>query len=338
MDKLKLGIVGCGDVAGYAALFARLNQGLHLAACCDIARERTEAFARRYGIGQIYTDYGEMLEKANLEAVYLAVPHNLHAPMIKAAVAKGLHVFTEKPVTRTLAEGKEIAWLVEQAPVKVAVNYQYRYDNSCYALWSAMQSGQLGEVRYIRINIPWHREPAYFEQSAWHKTLAAAGGGTLITQGSHFIDLALWLCGQPARSVMGRTAQRVFQNVEVEDLAMAIIELENGTLIDICSSMAAAVEQTARVEVYGSTATGIYTARPVPRTSFLGRRVQTERLAVRGPHALARSLEGFRRWVRGGAPHLVPVKEALPALAVVEAIYRSASSLRQEAVEGDCAN
>ena len=222
---------------------------------------------------------------------------------------------------------------MEQAPVKVAVNYQYRYDRAAYGLARAIQTGQLGEVRYGRINLPWHREPYYFEDSPWHKTLAAAGGGTLITQGSHFLDLALWACGQRPVSAMGRTARRVFQAVEVEDLAMGIVELEGGALIEICSSMAAAVEQTASLELYGALATGVYTARPRPHTRFLGRQIRIEPLPVAGPHALPRSLEAFRRWVRGGAPHLVPVREALPALAVVEAIYRSANSHKAEPVE-----
>jgi predicted dehydrogenase len=126
------------------------------------------------------------------------------------------------------------------------------------------------------------------------------------------------------------TARRIFNDVEVEDLAMGIVELENGALIEICSSMAAAKEQAVSIEIYGSKATAIYTDRPLPRVRFIGGRVKTSNLPVFGFHALQRSIEGFRRWVSGGEPHLVAGRESLPVLAAVEAVYRSAQSGKRE--------
>jgi predicted dehydrogenase len=124
----------------------------------------------------------------------------------------------------------------------------------------------------------------------------------------------------------GVIAKQAFKNVEVEDLAMGIVELENGALIEICSSMAVASEQAASIEIYGSKATAIYTDRPLPRVRFIGGRVKTESVPIFGIHALQRSIEGFRRWVIGGEPHLVAGRESLTVLAAVEAIYRSAVS------------
>jgi UDP-N-acetyl-2-amino-2-deoxyglucuronate dehydrogenase len=217
--------------------------------------------------------------------------------------------------------------------VKLAVNYQYRYDAACFRLARAVQSGQIGEVRYGRINIPWHRERNYFEGSAWHKTIVQAGGGTLITQGSHFLDVALWACRSRPVSATGMTARRVFKDVEVEDLAMGIVELENGALIEICSSMAAAREKATSLEIYGSKATASYTDRPFPQTRIAGTRVTTERVPIFGVHALQRSIEGFRRWVNGGERHLVTGRESLPVLSAVEAIYRSANQGQKLKVE-----
>lgn len=196
-----------------------------------------------------------------------------------------------------------------------------------------MQSGQIGEVLYGRINIPWHRERKYFEGSAWHKTIAQAGGGTLITQGSHLLDAMLWACGNRPVSASGVTARRIFKDVEVEDLAMGVVELENGALIEICSSMAAAREQAVSIEIYGSRATTIYTDRPLPRVRFIGGRVKAETVPIFGLFGLQRSIEAFRRWVNGGKPHLVAGRESLPVLAAVEAIYRSAQSGKRENVQ-----
>jgi predicted dehydrogenase len=102
--------------------------------------------------------------------------------------------------------------------------------------------------------------------------------------------------------------------------------LENGALIEICSSMAAASEQMTSIEIYGSKATAIYTDRLLPRVRFIGGRVKTESVPIFGVHALQRSIEGFRRCVNGGEPHLVAGRESLSVLAAVEAIYRSAVS------------
>jgi predicted dehydrogenase len=265
--------------------------------------------------------------------------------MITAAVEIGLHVLAEKPLARTGAEGEAAARLMQpqSAPcvagaTRVAVNYQYRYDSACYAMARAVQRGDLGEVRYARINVPWKRGEDYFRGAAWHASLEQAGGGTLLTQGSHFMDVALWACGQPVRSVMGHTARRVFTGVEVEDFAAGVVELANGAVIEICSSMVAASEGPATIEIYGSRATAFYRAGWLGGLRFEGRRVGRilrEHPPVRGLHALQRSIEGFRRWAAGGEPHLVPVSEALPVLKAVEAVYRSAERGERVLLEQD---
>jgi predicted dehydrogenase len=114
---------------------------------------------------------------------------------------------------------------------------------------------------------------------------------------------------------------------------MGVVELENGTLIEICSSMAAASEQATSIEIYGSKATATYSDRPFPQTRFAGARVTTDSVPIWGVHALQRSIEGFRRWVTGGESHLVTGREALPVLAAVEAIYRSAETGQNSKVE-----
>jgi predicted dehydrogenase len=152
-----------------------------------------------------------------------------------------------------------------------------------------------------------------------------AGGGTLITQGSHFLDIALWALGGEALSAAGYTAQRKFKDIEVEDVAQGIVEMKSGALVQITSSMAAAREQAATIEVYGNEGTAVYTDRPFLNLKLIGRkRYLRQAPPVRGVHALQRSLEAFAAWIQDGPPHLVTVKEALPVLAVVEAIYTAA--------------
>jgi UDP-N-acetyl-2-amino-2-deoxyglucuronate dehydrogenase len=330
MKKLNLGIVGCGDIAGFTALVSRLVPQVRLVACCDVNASRAQTYAHRHRIPQVYTDYTELLVEADLDAIYLAVPHNLHFEMILSAVEAGKPVFVEKPVTRTLEEGKKLVKTVTNR--KVGVNYQYRYDRGCYALGRAVQAGSLGKIHSIRINIPWHRTQSYFNGAAWHKTTAQAGGGTLITQGSHFLDVALWMMAEQPVSAMGYTASPGFE-VEVDTLAHGIIETSGGTLINITSSMVAASEQTVTIEVYGERGTALYRDLPLPSVKFVGIKVRTERPPEWGVHALQRSLAGFANWVLMDRPYLIPAHEALPVLAAVDGIYRSAQSGKREKVE-----
>jgi len=330
--RLRLGVVGCGEIARYTALLARFVPRLVLSACCDHNDEKAHRFARQFRIPLAFTEVEEMLETAGLDAVYLALPHHLHAGMIRRAVEAGKAVLVEKPLTRTLSEGVALVnWLAGQN-AKVGVNYQYRYDAAAYRLAQAVRAGELGRVFSIRINVAWRRDESYFRSAAWHSRLDQAGGGTLITQASHFLDLALWALGEEAQEAAGWTATPRF-DVEVETLAEAILQTEGGTLISLTSTMAAAVEEAVRIEVYGERGQAVYTDLPLPRLHVRGVRLGRHPLPVAGLHALQRSLRAFVNWVLDDQPYLIPAEEALAVLAAVEAVYRSAQSGRRELVE-----
>ncbi len=122
-SRLDLAIVGCGDVAGYTAGFARLNRGIRLIACCDISAERAAQFARRFHIARACTDYAELLSGgARPDALYLAVPHHLHRPMVEAALAAGIPVLVEKPLALTPGEGRQMVAAAEVQGIKLGVN------------------------------------------------------------------------------------------------------------------------------------------------------------------------------------------------------------------------
>jgi UDP-N-acetyl-2-amino-2-deoxyglucuronate dehydrogenase len=329
MKKLGLGIVGCGEIAGFTALVSRLVPQVRLAACCDLDSDRAAAFARRHGIRSHFSEYGALLQQAEVQAVYLAVPHHLHYPMIREAWQAGKAVLVEKPLTRTLAEGRLLAEAVGCPPT--GVNYQYRYDRGCYALARAVQAGALGRVLSIRINVPWRRSREYFTRSPWHRRLDQSGGGTLLTQASHFLDIALWALGEPVISAEGVCSHRPPADwtaedgeLEVETAVQALLVTEGGTTINLSSSMLAAREGAVSIEVYGEAGTAVYTDRPYPRVRFQGVKVKRQSPPGWGVHALQRSLTGFAGWVLDDRPYLTPLPEALPVLAAVEAVYLSA--------------
>jgi predicted dehydrogenase len=314
------------------ALFCKLNRRIRPVACCDNQRPVAEALAARFRIPRAYDDYGALLEGEHLDAVYLAVPHDLHFEMVVAAIEAGVPVLVEKPIARTLDEGREIVRRAAAADVRVGVNYQYRYDNGCYALAQAARQGDLGELYYGRCNVPWLREADYFEQGSWRGELSRSGGGTLLTQGSHALDLLLWALDSPPRAASGLTAQPGSPQAEVETLALGAVELESGALIQVSSSMVARPEQAVTLELYGERGTALYSNQPWPRARFRGLRIRRARPPVWGVHALQRSLEAFRGWIQDDRPYLIPAAEALPVLAAVEALYRSASSGKKELI------
>jgi len=360
--RLDLAIAGCGDIAAYVAGFARAGRGFRLVACCDPATGRAAQFARRFGISHVYAGIGEMLAAGlRPDVLYLAVPHHLHRELALQAIAAGIPTLLEKPLAATLSDGVDIVAAAQAAEVKVGVNYQYRYDTGCYALARAAQSGSLGEIYYARCNLPWYREAHYFAGAPWHAQLATAGGGTLLTQGSHMVDVALWALGGRPTAALGVTRQRVFTGTEVEDLAMGIVEMASGALVEICSSMVSRPGQALTIEIYGSRGTGLYSNRPWPHVRFRGVRAARQIPPGRGIHALQRSLMGFRAWIAdqppageppravaptpagertpaagqappSARPYLTPAEEALPVLAAVDAIYRSSRSGRREEV------
>jgi len=147
------------------------------------------------------------------------------------------------------------------------------------------------------------------------------------------LDVVLWALGSQPAFANGQIAQRIFTDVEVEDLAMGTIEMSDGALVQICTAMIAKPEQAIRVEVYGQEGTAVYQDKPFPSVRFHGLRVQKQRPPHGGVHALQRSLEGFRAWVLDQQPYLTSASQALPVLAVVEALYQSAQTGCKECVQ-----
>ncbi len=332
---VRLGFIGCGDISRFMAMLARINPFVTIAACAAPGEGHASGFAKRHGIRRHFTDYREMISAVPLDAVYVAVPHDLHHAVMLHALESGLHVLCEKPVTRTLDEALDVCARARAAGKKAGVNYQYRYDYGCHALARAARRGALGELYHARCGLAWHREEKYFSDAPWRASVETAGGGTLLTQASHILDILLWSFGARPVRVQAMTAHRRFAGVEVEDLAMGTIEMVDGSLVQVSSSMIATPGQPVTIELYGSRGSALYSGTDyTSRLAFRGARVRKERPPVRGLHPLSRSLDAFRRWITGGPEYLTPVEQSLPVLAVIEAMYRAAKTGGCEAVDG----
>lgn len=334
--RFRLAVVGCGDIAAYVALVTKTLPRFSISACVSKQRSEAEQFAKKYRIPYIFTDLNELLEHRDLyDAVYLSTPHNLHSGMIKSAIDLNIPVLCEKPIAESLSSAEHIVNYVNHSKVKVGINYQYRYNPACQKLIHFTRQ-DIGKLYYIRVNIPWHRKSDYFDHSSWHKKLTTAGGGTLLTQGSHFLDIALLAANSVPIKTFGITDQKFFNrdDIEIEDFSHAIITMKNGSHIEITSSMISNPEQTATIEVYGEKGFAKFSAEKHPNFSVKGTSASQFDLHLPfGVHPLARSLQGFKEWIMDKSPYLTPISSALPVMTAIDAIYRSAKTHQEEPVE-----
>ncbi len=214
-------IVGCGGIAQvHAAALAQIP-GVTLAACADIRPERARALAEGFG-GQAYDSLEAMLDAERPDALHICTPHPLHTPMAALAAKRGVAVLTEKPPVVTLAQWEAFAALRGQAPVGIC--FQNRYSPPVRFARDLMQSGQAGAPRGGRAFVSWHRDAAYYTESGWRGTWETEGGGALINQAIHTLDLLVHLLGKPSRHETHMANHTLKGVIEVEDTVDAFID------------------------------------------------------------------------------------------------------------------
>jgi len=329
---LNLGVVGCGEMSQSFATLCKLNRYMKIKSCADINSTCAQQFAKKYSIKHWYTDYLSMIQNNELDAIYLSVPHYLHYPILSKAIEVNLHALCEKPITTDINHAIDLCKKSKSKNVKIAVNYQYRYDSSCYQLVMSAHNNILGDLYYCRCNVPWHRTQDYFDSSPWRGRISEAGGGTLLTHASHVLDIALWAFGKQPSFALGTISQKKFKNIDVEDTAMGIVEMEDASLINITSSIASTPEQKVSIELYGSKGTALYTGPDYPPFShirFKGVKAKRYKLPIKGLFSYQRSLEAFRQWILYDVPYLCPIEASLPVLSAITAIYHSSQSGRK---------
>jgi UDP-N-acetyl-2-amino-2-deoxyglucuronate dehydrogenase len=250
-----------------------------------------------------------------MDIVAIGSPSGLHAEQAIAAIQRGLHVIVEKPLDVTPARIDALIAEADRSRVKVGVFFQERLIPEIAAIKQSIDRGAIGRPVFISGRLPWYRPPEYYSRSRWRGTRALDGGGALMNQGIHTVDLVLWLFG-PVSAVSGRTANRLHQ-IEVEDTAVAALEFENGALGTIAATTANAPGFPRRLEISGTEGTIVHEDPPRPAA-----------VADATPHR--RVLEDFIRAVRTDTEPACDAREGRRSVALIDAIYRSARSGRME--------
>ena len=224
---LHFGILGAGNISDTHARAAQEIPGVEVAAVCGTNAEKTSAIARRTG-AVAYDDLASFLDHRPMDIVAIGSPSGLHAEQATAAVRRGLHVLVEKPLDVTAARVDALIAEANSAQVQVGVFFQDRLRPDIVRIKKIVSEQRLGTPVLASGRVKWYRPPDYYAKSRWRGTWALDGGGALMNQGIHTVDLLLWLFGPVAR-VTARTATRVHK-IEVEDTAVALLEFENGAL------------------------------------------------------------------------------------------------------------
>lgn len=228
MNKLRIGIVGCGRISVMHFDAAAVSDMAELIACCDLKIDRAEEKAEQYSI-KAYADYKEMISQEELDAVHLCLPHYLHSTVAIYCMEHGVNVITEKPMDIDLESALRAVAVSKKTGKIFGVISQCRYNPSAQLVKKVIESGRLGKIISARSVLTWTRSDEYYSQSDWKGTWDKEGGGVVIDQAIHSIDLVRWLVDSDVKEVKCSMANHGHKSVDVEDTAEGFITFENGT-------------------------------------------------------------------------------------------------------------
>ncbi|MEC9491033.1 MAG: Gfo/Idh/MocA family oxidoreductase [Halanaerobiales bacterium] len=228
MQKIKAAVIGCGNIYQVHADAIKEVENVELKYVVDIREERAKKAANRYNCSY-FVEYEELLNK-DIDVVHLCTPHFLHAPMAIKFLEVGINVFVEKPLALNFEEGQKIIAAQARSQAKLGVCFQNRLNKINQQAKKIIKKGQLGEIKGIKGVVTWQRSQDYYLRDDWKGFYETEGGGVLINQAIHTLDLMQWFGGR-VKAVKGNIDTRVLNNViEVEDTAEATLYFENGAI------------------------------------------------------------------------------------------------------------
>jgi UDP-N-acetyl-2-amino-2-deoxyglucuronate dehydrogenase len=331
-----VGLIGGGNISETHARAARAIPGVEIAAVCGSNSEKVNQLAREHAV-KPYTDLGAFLVHRPMDLVIIGSPSGMHAAQGIAAAKQGLHVLTEKPIEVSTRRADELIEAAQQeSGIKLGVIFQDRLKPDIRRLKAWMDRGLLGKPLLVDARVKWYRAPEYYANSRWRGTLALDGGGALINQGVHTIDLLLWLLGDVSR-VQARVATQLHA-IEAEDTATAILEFSNGAIGVFHATTAAYPGYPRRVEISGSEGTVILEHDRITAVDLPNAPPETDEIVARDENQSASSaivsdfrghqavIEDFLSAIRNNTTPACDGREGRRSLALIEAIYRAARS------------
>jgi predicted dehydrogenase len=255
MKPLRVAVVGCGKVAGIHAEALAAVPEAEFVAACDISADRASAFGTKHRV-RPFTDLGRMLRDSAPEAIIIGTPHPLHAEAAVRAAEAGVHVLVEKPLAATLADADAMLAAAHKNGVTLGVISQRRFYEPVQRMKRAIDEGKIGAPALgVFIQYSW-RDAAYYTSDPWRGKWDTEGGGVLVNQSPHQLDILLWLMG-PAAEVSGYWANLNHPTVEVDDTAVASIRFRNGGVGSIITSLSQKPGIYTKVHIHGATGASV---------------------------------------------------------------------------------
>lgn len=353
-------IIGCGIIGIHHAKVLTQHPDFTVTALVDVKPEAAQMVADEVAAGGaerpvIYDSIGAALESGNVDLGVVCTPSGYHIDNALEVIAAGKHVVIEKPLDVSVAKGREFADAVAKAADNgqvVSVISQHRFDPGSSIVRRAAVDEKFGRITSAVATMAWYRSQQYYDSGDWRGTWALDGGGAVMNQGVHTVDLLRWFCGRPIE-VYAQTAQLAHERIEIEDTAVATVRFDSGALAVIHMTTAAYPGLTARVQVHGSLGSAIIDNDQlryfhsgdgaVSDNLREAKTVGNQAAQVLGENAGSDEFAGSRNNVDGfiaghsrqyddisaaireGRQPLVTVEEALLSLALVRSLYISAT-------------
>ncbi len=330
------GIIGCGTIAPWHADSVAKIDGAQLVAVSDVVEEAAQKMGQKYQ-ADWYTDYQQMLAREDVDVLCILTPSGMRKEIVLKAAEAGKHVVVEKPIEVTLERIDQMIEACEKAGVKLAVIFQNRFLPAARKVKEAMEKGKLGKPILGDAYIKWHRTQQYYDSGGWRGTWRYDGGGALMNQSVHTIDLLLWIMG-PVESISAKIAT-LAHKIEVEDLAVATLRFANGALGVIEGSTAISPGFSSRLEIHGENGSVILKGEQVvawqfkdgeqiplpfpPEKEASGGQADPTNFSTEG-HYL--QLKDMVDAVKTGREPLVNGREGRKAVELIQAIYQSAKT------------
>jgi len=254
-EKLRFGIIGSGVISEYHAQAIEAQPDGEIVAVADIVKENADSFAAKHNCEAIY-DLDKMLARDDIDAVCVCTPTGLHAQQSIAAAKAGKHILVEKTMAIKLQDATEMIHVAKEEGVKLAVIYQKRTEEAPNRIKKAIKEGVFGKMIFGDASIKYWRNQAYYDSAEWRGTWKYEGGGSTITQGSHGIDLILYMMGD-VEKIYAKIDTMAHKDIEVEDISIALLKYKNGAYGRLQTASATNPGQGNVFEINGTLGTAI---------------------------------------------------------------------------------
>ncbi|CAM2913748.1 Gfo/Idh/MocA family protein [Rariglobus hedericola] len=318
-SPLTFAIVGCGSISPThaKALRALPPADARLTHCCDINTTLAEAFAKQFDLK--IASFEELLADPAIDVLTFCTPSGLHASLGARALAAGKHVVIEKPMEITAAACEPLIAAQRAAGCKLAIISQHRFDPSSQQVRGAIDRGELGSLVLAEARVPWHRSQEYYDSGDWRGTWALDGGGCLMNQGVHTVDLLLWLAG-PVKTVYAQMRTAAHERIEVEDVVTATLTFANGAIGNLMATTSAYPGFPAYLGLHGTQGSAVIEGDELHLLAIKGRDT------IHGKTATAHALQV----ATGGTKSATANASAIPATAPADGAWAWGDAHREQ--------